>query len=95
MTAEYLESGGNCDTVAGGSDAWNCTLIAANSGGTEEIGFENYRALAGEVEARNVQARRGMTTEQRRNTLLSETEKIAREEPGPHLFPSEAASKFV
>jgi hypothetical protein len=39
-----------------------------------------YNALAGEVESRNVQKRLGMTEEQRRNTLLQETEDVARED---------------
>lgn len=41
---------------------------------------EKYRKTAGEVEARNVQTRMGMTTEQRRQTLLLETEDVARDE---------------
>lgn len=39
-----------------------------------------YTALAGEVESRNVQSRLGMTEVQRRNTLLQETEDVARED---------------
>lgn len=42
--------------------------------------FDAYQRLAGEVEARNVQTRMGMTPEQRRETLLSETEDVARDE---------------
>ena len=41
---------------------------------------ELYRSLAGEVEARNVGQRIGMTPEQRRETLLTETEDVARED---------------
>lgn len=41
---------------------------------------EWYRSLSGEVEARNVQQRMGMTDEQRRDTLASETEDVARED---------------
>lgn len=41
---------------------------------------EWYRSLSGEVESRNVQQRMGMTDEQRRNTLASETEDVARED---------------
>lgn len=41
---------------------------------------EIYRALAGEVEARNVQSRLNMTAEQRRATLAEETEDVARED---------------
>jgi len=42
--------------------------------------FDAYLRVAGEVEARNVQARMNMTPDERRATLLSETEKIARNE---------------
>ncbi len=42
--------------------------------------YELYRALAGEVEARNVQSRLGMTDEERRNSLASETEDVSRED---------------
>ena len=41
---------------------------------------EWYRSLSGEVESRNVQQRMGMTDEQRRNTLASETEDVSRED---------------
>ena len=39
---------------------------------------ELYQDLAGEVEARNVQKRMGMTPEERRNSLASETEDVDR-----------------
>lgn len=42
--------------------------------------YQQYKRLAGEVEARNVQKRMDMTPEQRRETLLSETEDVARED---------------
>jgi len=42
--------------------------------------FRQYEKLAGEVEARNVQARMEMTPEQRRATTLQETESVPREE---------------
>ena len=42
--------------------------------------YEAYQRLAGEVEARNVSARLNMTPEERRATLLSETEDVARED---------------
>lgn len=42
--------------------------------------YEKYLALAGEVEARNVQTRMGMTSAQRRETTLEETEDVARDE---------------
>lgn len=39
-----------------------------------------YERILGEVESRNVQSRMNMTPEERRNTLLSETEDVARED---------------
>lgn len=46
----------------------------------ESKAYEQYRRLAGEVEARNVSARINMTPEERRATLLSETEDVACED---------------
>lgn len=40
--------------------------------------YEFYKRIAGEVEARNVQARMNMTPEQRRQTTLQETEDVER-----------------
>jgi hypothetical protein len=47
-----------------------------------EFGNKNtsYRRLAGEVESRNAQSRLNFTPEQRRNTLLSETEDVSRKD---------------
>jgi hypothetical protein len=42
--------------------------------------FALYESIAGEVEARNVEKRVNMTSEERRNTPLSETEDVARDE---------------
>ncbi|MDD5855262.1 MAG: hypothetical protein PUC90_02850 [Prevotella sp.] len=42
--------------------------------------YDEYLKLAGEVEARNVQARLGMGAEERRASLASETEDVARED---------------
>ncbi len=42
--------------------------------------FEQYHRTAGEVEARNASARMGMSADERRATLLSETEDVARED---------------
>lgn len=39
-----------------------------------------YRSISGEVESRNVQSRLNMTPEERRSTLASETEDVARED---------------
>ena len=44
------------------------------------LGYEGYRKLAGEVEARNAEQRMNMPYEERRSTLLSETEDVARED---------------
>ena len=44
------------------------------------VGEDRYRRQAGEVEARNVSARLNMSAEERLNTLLSETEDVARED---------------
>lgn len=41
---------------------------------------DQYKALQGEVEARNVQSRMNMTAQERRKKLLSETEDVARED---------------
>ena len=40
---------------------------------SDEIAYDKYLKIAGEVEARNVTKRLGLTKEQRLNTLLSET----------------------
>jgi hypothetical protein len=47
---------------------------------TKEKAFEYYQRIAGEVEARNVQARAGMTAEERRESPASYTEDIERGE---------------
>ena len=51
-----------------------------NAYANEKDDFKNYQALAGEVEARNGQTRMGMADEERRNSLASETEDVARED---------------
>ena len=53
------------------------TLSGKIDGKSEE---ELYHALGGEVEARNVQSRLGMTAEERRASLASETEDVARDD---------------
>ena len=50
------------------------------SGMLNENNFEEYRRLAGEVEARNVSERRDMSVMERRHSLASSTEDISREE---------------
>lgn len=47
---------------------------------TEIDEFDVYRRAQSEVEARNVEKRANMTAEERRNTLLSMTEDVARDE---------------
>lgn len=54
--------------------------MQTKSGRWSEAKFNAYQRLAGEVEARNVETRMGMTPEQRRATTLQETEDVAREE---------------
>ena len=44
------------------------------------IGAEGYRSLAGEVEARNAEFRSNMTDKERANTMLADTEDVARED---------------
>lgn len=58
------------------------------------LGGENdrYNELSGEVEARNVQSRMNMTPEERRNTLASETEDVARED---QIFINDALEAYV
>ena len=43
-------------------------------------GYDHYRHLSGEVEARNVEKRMNMTPEERRASLAAETEDVARED---------------
>lgn len=47
---------------------------------TDFDSYQEYRKLAGEVEARNVEKRLGMTDEERRNSLASETEDVNRDD---------------
>lgn len=56
--------------------------------------FSGYKRIAGEVEARNVQSRRKMSAEERRNSLASETEDVAREDQ-IFLYDSMGASSMV
>ena len=46
----------------------------------DDTPFHKYRSLSGEVEARNVEKRMNMTPKERRNSLASETEDVARED---------------
>lgn len=47
---------------------------------TKNDDFNSYKSLAGEVEARNVQERMNMTSEERRKTLAESTEDVARKD---------------
>lgn len=47
---------------------------------TKNDDYNSYKALAGEVEARNVQERMNMTPEERRKTLAESTEDVARKD---------------
>ena len=51
-----------------------------NASVSESNDFKNYQSLAGEVEARNVQSRMGMSPEERRKSLAEETEDVARKD---------------
>lgn len=71
---------------AEGRDAEADELMSMSKGlaeaviNNEDDAYGNYRKLAGEVEARNASARLGMTMQERRETLLSETEDVAPED---------------
>ena len=58
------------------NERWLDATLQANTA----LGYEGYKKLAGEVEARNVTSRLGMTLEQRRSSLASDTEDVARED---------------
>ena len=47
---------------------------------SSRIGYDGYKRLSGEVEARNVSARLNMTPEERRNSLAESTEDVARKD---------------
>ena len=47
---------------------------------SSRIGYDGYKRLSGEVEARNVSARLNMTPEERRKTLAESTEDVARKD---------------
>ena len=47
---------------------------------SNRLGYDGYKRLAGEVEARNAEKRLGMTEEERKNSLLADTEDVGRDE---------------
>ena len=59
------------------------------------LGNEGYRKLAGEVEARNIEKRLGLTPEERRATLAEATEDVARDDQIFILNGVEEAEKNV
>lgn len=71
---------------AEGRDAEADELMSMSKGLAEAVinndadTYQNYRKLVGEVEARNVSARLRMSEQERRESLLSETEDVARED---------------
>ncbi len=67
----------NIEGFAGGG---NLSSLQSEENITAKEAYDYYRKIAGEVEARNVSARINMTPEERRATLLSETEDVARED---------------
>ena len=70
-------SGDTRDDLSSAKDLQS-RLADASVKGFVEGEFKTYQSLAGEVEARNAQARMMMTPEERINTLLRDTEDIAR-----------------
>ena len=66
--------------VEGFAGGGNLSSLQKDGEVTGEEAYDYYRKIAGEVEARNVSARLNMSAEERMNTLLSETEDVARED---------------
>lgn len=66
--------------IEGFAGGGNLSSLQSDENVTAEEAYDYYRKIAGEVEARNVSARINMTPEERRATLLSETEDVARED---------------
>ena len=66
--------------VEGFASGGNLSSLQNNGEVTAKEAYDYYRKIAGEVEARNVSARLNMSAEERMNTLLSETEDVARED---------------
>ena len=66
--------------VEGFAGGGNLSSLQNNGEVTAKEAYDYYRKIAGEVEARNVSARINMSAEERMNTLLSETEDVARED---------------
>ncbi|MCL2042635.1 MAG: hypothetical protein FWG89_00700 [Treponema sp.] len=65
---------------AAGQEAFDVLSKITTSRYDEDTAHGLYRRLAGEVEARNAQVRQGFTDAERRQTLLEQTEDVARAE---------------
>ena len=77
QTIEGFASGGSPDANGGSPDA-NGGSPDANGGSPDANGgFSTYKRLAGEVEARNTEARQNLTDAQRRATPPSQTADVA------------------
>ena len=66
----------------------------AKGGNSQVSGFEKYKHLGGEVEARNAAQRSRMSMVERRSSLLSETEDVA-EESKIYLFDNDGTSELA
>lgn len=66
--------------IEGFAGGGNLSSLQSDENVSAEEAYDYYHKIAGEVEARNVSARINMTPEERRTTLLSETEDVARED---------------
>lgn len=66
----------------------------AKGGNSQGSGFEKYKHLGGEVEARNAVHRSKMSMDERRSSLLSETEDVA-EESKIYLFDNDGTSELA
>ena len=55
-------------------------ILKKIGGNVQRNSFDIYKSLSGEVEARNVEKRMGMTPEERRASLAADTEDVSRED---------------
>ena len=79
LDKQYDEIDAKIDAIGGDIQA-DMKYLAELKERDVTLGYEGYRALAGEVESRNVQERLGMSAEERRKTLATETEDVPRYE---------------
>ena len=66
--------------IEGFAGGGNLSSLQSDENVTAKEAYDYYRKIVGEVEARNVSSRINMSAEERLNTLLSETEDVARED---------------